>query len=410
MIASGTHDRSEGELWLKAPCADAPTLVRLAVVALMMDGARTHCIVMTDLTEQRRQSTAIAAERAQMQTRLLLADRMSSLGTLAAGVAHEINNPLAYVAMSLALIRSRLPDLADRAEGLAGEPPEWLERQVARAQEGAERVRLIVRDLKAFSRADDETMGVVDPRRALDTSIALASNEIRHRARLVKDYDSLPPVVGQRGAPRAGVSEPALNAAQAIPAGAAADNEIRVSGHTDPDGRAVIEVLRHGLGDRCRPLPLVFDPFFTTKPLNEGTGLGLSICSSNHRTRSAGEIPCRSEDRRREHVPRRASAASREARGRADDRRCRADPRGPGGASSSSTTSRSTLRGAARGAWAALHDVTAPATALIERWSCRGPASASISFFATSRMPEMTGLDFHARLMTQTPPKRPAWF
>ncbi len=294
LMASGTNGRSEGELWLKAPCANAPALVRLAVVVLKLDGVLTHSLVMTDLTEQRRQSTAIAAERAQMQARLLLADRMSSLGTLAAGVAHEINNPLAYVVTSLELMKSRLQDATDGTQGVETEPAEWLRRQVARAYEGVERVRLIVRDLKAFSRADDETMGVVDPRRALDTSIALASNEIRHRAMLVKDYDALPPVWANEARLGQLFLNLLLNAAQAIAPRAAADNEIRVSGHTDCEGHAVIEVRDTGSGIDAAHLNLVFDPFFTTKPLNEGTGLGLSLCHSIVASLD-GQITVRSE-------------------------------------------------------------------------------------------------------------------
>ena len=86
--------------------------VLLSVVPLTTRGVLKHCLVMTDLTEQRRHADAIAAERAAMQARLLLADRMISMGTLAAGVAHEINNPLSYVVASLELMISRLPDLA----------------------------------------------------------------------------------------------------------------------------------------------------------------------------------------------------------------------------------------------------------------------------------------------------------
>jgi PAS domain S-box-containing protein len=280
LIAGAARGRSEGEFWLQAPGAGAPALVRLAAVSLTMGGARTHCLVMTDLTEQRRQSAAIAAERAQMQTRLLLADRMSSLGTLAAGVAHEINNPLAYVVTSLELMRKRLPELAGPgpAQILGSEPAEWLRRQLDRAHEGAERVRLIVRGLKAFSRNDDETMGVIDPRRALDTSIALVSNEIRHRAQLVKDYDALPAVWANEGRLGQVFLNLLVNATQAIPAGAAAHNEIRVSGRTDAEGRAVIEVRDTGSGIEADHLALIFDPFFTTKPLNVGTGLGLALC------------------------------------------------------------------------------------------------------------------------------------
>ena len=278
LIASGTAERSEGEFWLRAPCADAPALVRLAVVCLVVDGARAHCLVMTDLTEQRRKDVAIATERAQMQTRLLLADRMASLGTLAAGVAHEINNPLAYLVTSLESISRRLPELAGPASRPGGEPIEWLRRQVDRARDGAERVRCIVRGLKGFSRADDETLGVVDPRKTLDTSIAMASNEIRHRAQLVKDYDTLPAVWANE--PRLGqvFLNLLVNAAQAIPAGAAEQNEIHVLGRADAEGRAVIEVRDTGSGIAVQDRARIFDPFFTTKPINEGTGLGLAVC------------------------------------------------------------------------------------------------------------------------------------
>ncbi len=278
LIAAGAGGRSEGEFQLQAHGAGTSAPVRLAVVGLTMDGARTHCLVMTDLTEHRRQSAAIAAERAQMQTRLLLADRMSSLGTLAAGVAHEINNPLAYLVTSLELMSKRLPELAGPPPGLGSEPTEWLRRQLDRAHEGAERVRLIVRGLKAFSRADDETMGVIDPRRALDTSIALISHEIRHRAQLVKDYGGLPAVWANEARLGQVFLNLLVNATQAIPAGFAAHNEIRVSGRADAEGRAVIEIRDTGSGIEADHLALIFDPFFTTKPLNVGTGLGLALC------------------------------------------------------------------------------------------------------------------------------------
>lgn len=278
LIDAAAVGRSEGEFWLRAPCAGAPALVRLAIVSLMVNGGRTHCLVMTDLTEQRRVSSAMAEERAQMQARLLLADRMSSLGTLAAGVAHEINNPLAYLVTSLEVMSKRLPDLAGPARGLDGEPTEWLRRHLDRARDGAERVRLIVRGLKAFSRADEETMGIVDPRRALDTSIALVLSEIRLRAQLVKDYDTLPPVWANEARLGQVFLNLLVNATQAIPSGAAAHNEIHVSGRADAEGRAIIEVRDTGSGIDADDLPRIFDPFFTTKPLNVGTGLGLALC------------------------------------------------------------------------------------------------------------------------------------
>jgi PAS domain S-box-containing protein len=280
LLTAGTAARSEGEFSLEAPNAGPPVLVRLAVVSLAMDGARAHCLVMTDLTEQRQQEAAIAAERAEMQRRLLLSDRMSSLGTLAAGVAHEVNNPLAYVVTSLELMSQRVPGFADAASGIGSGPAEWVCRQVDRALEGTERVRLIVRGLKAFSRADDEIMGIIDPRRALDTSITLVQNEIRLRAQLVRDYDALQAVWANEARLGQVFVNLLVNATQAIPAGAAAQNEIRVSGRTDSEGRAVIEVRDTGSGIEPLHLPCIFDPFFTTKPLNVGTGLGLALCHS----------------------------------------------------------------------------------------------------------------------------------
>jgi signal transduction histidine kinase len=232
----------------------------------------------TGIASQGAGSDTLAAERAQMQTRLLIAERTSSLGTLAAGVAHEINNPLACLMTSLELIRDRLPELIGAEPSRAIEKKAWLHLQLERALEGAERVRLIVRGLKSFSRADDETLSIVDPRRALDTSITLATNEIRHRAVLVRDYDALPVVWANEARLGQVFLNLLLNAAQAIPAGDAAHNEIRVSGRVDRDGRAVIEVHDTGCGIEAGHLARIFDPFFTTKPQNVGTGLGLALC------------------------------------------------------------------------------------------------------------------------------------
>jgi CheY-like chemotaxis protein len=161
---------------------------------------------------------------------------------------------------------------------VGGENAEWLGVQLDRTLEGADRVRLIVRGLKSFSRADDETMSIIDPRRALATSITLASNEIRHRAQLVQDYDALPAVWANEARLEQVFLNLLVNATQAIPAGAAAHNEIRVSGRTDAQGRAVIEVRDTGSGIAAEHVALIFDPFFTTKPLNVGTGLGLALC------------------------------------------------------------------------------------------------------------------------------------
>ena len=215
------------------------------------------------------------SERRKMQAQLLLADRMSSLGTLSAGVAHEINNPLAYVIGSLDLLASRLPIVC---RDLDKDTCRWLEQQIERAREGSERVRNIVRDLKSFSRADEEKVTAVDLRRSLETSLTLVWNEIKHRARLVKDFAAVPAVRANEARLGQVFINLLVNAAQAIGEGDIENNELRVVGRTDAAGNAVVEIHDTGCGIPAENLSRIFEPFFTTKPVGEGTGLGLAIC------------------------------------------------------------------------------------------------------------------------------------
>jgi CheY-like chemotaxis protein len=221
-----------------------------------------------------------------MQARLLLADRMVSVGTLAAGVAHEINNPLAYVMTNLDMIAvHRLPPLVARLQALGGDAAALAD-EVARvaamtdvAREGCERMRDIVRDLRTFTHgAAAEARAPVDVRRVLDASINLAWNEIRHRARLVKQYDEVPPILANEARLGQVFLNVLVNAAQALQVGGAAENVIRVRSTTDRAGHVVVEVSDTGPGIPAEILDRIFDPFFTTKPVGVGTGLGLWIC------------------------------------------------------------------------------------------------------------------------------------
>jgi PAS domain S-box-containing protein len=215
------------------------------------------------------------SERRKLQAQLLLADRMSSLGTLSAGVAHEINNPLAYVIASLDLLAGRLSELS---QALPRSQVMFVGEQLKRAREGAGRVRRIVRDLKSFSRADEETIGPTDLRKSLDTAITLVWNEIKHRARLVKEYDGLPSVRANEARLGQVFINLLVNAAQAMPEGSVDENVVRVAGRTDAMGSAVVEIHDTGCGIPPENLDRIFEPFFTTKPVGEGTGLGLAIC------------------------------------------------------------------------------------------------------------------------------------
>jgi PAS domain S-box-containing protein len=214
-------------------------------------------------------------DRKRVEARLLIADRMSSVGTLAAGMAHEINNPLAYVLSNLGLVAEELGAMA--GAGPSERLREVLE-MIGEARQGGERIQKIVRGLKAFSRADEERRVLVDVRRILDVAIHMSFNEIRHRAQLVKDYGEVPPLHADEGQLAQVFVNLLVNAAQAIPEGHAETNEIRVAATTDESGRVVLSFRDTGAGIAPELLGRIFDPFFTTKRVGVGTGLGLSIC------------------------------------------------------------------------------------------------------------------------------------
>ncbi len=211
-------------------------------------------------------------EREEMESRLAFADRMASVGTLTAGVAHELNNPLMYVLSNLHLTREELEGASD-----AG----WVERarqQLDEAIEGATRMQHIVRDLKTFSRTDDEQRGNVHLQAVLESSINICWNEIRHRATLIRDFGDVPPVDANESRLCQVFLNLLINATQAMPNRSASANRITVRTHTDGQGWAVVEVSDNGTGIDDERLGRVFEPFFTTKPVAEGTGLGLAIC------------------------------------------------------------------------------------------------------------------------------------
>ncbi len=208
----------------------------------------------------------------QAETQLMLADRMASVGTLAAGVAHEINNPLASVIANLDMAQQDMAQLAARVA-----VPVDLIDELVDARNAAERVREIVRDLKIFSRADvDSGRAAVDVESVLDSTLRMAWNEIRHRARVVKLYGRVPRVAGHESRLGQVFLNLLVNACQAIPEGAYDRNEIRVT-TTIRDGRVVVAIRDSGSGIPHDVRERLFTPFFTTKPVGVGTGLGLAI-------------------------------------------------------------------------------------------------------------------------------------
>ena len=200
--------------------------------------------------------------------------QLASVVSLAAGVAHEINNPLTYVLANLDCLREQLRALEGKlSPATVGE----LDDIAAEAKTGAERVARIVHSLKVFSRVDDEQRTRTELHPVIEAACALASNEVRHRARLVKVYRPLPAVEANDARLTLVFFNLLINAVQAIQPGCADDNQIDIRTWTD-HGRAVIEVRDSGCGIAPEHLSRVFDPFFTTRPQQIGTGLGLSMC------------------------------------------------------------------------------------------------------------------------------------
>lgn len=227
-----------------------------------------------DITERLR----VEALERDARDRLVTAERMATVGLLAAGLAHEINNPLTAVLSNLfvamdELARHQGGDATGQRLDCAG-----LLEALGDARESAVRVRDIVRDLKIFSRHDEVGNTAIDVRRVVESSLRMARNEIRHRAQLVTRFDEVPPVDATEARLGQVVLNLLLNAAQAIPPGNANANEIQVSVGPRAPERVVIEVRDSGPGIPKEHFGRLFTPFFTTKPKGEGTGLGLSIC------------------------------------------------------------------------------------------------------------------------------------
>ena len=217
----------------------------------------------------------VASEHRELQSRLAQTDRLTSLGTLAAGVAHEINNPLAYVLLNLSYINDELPKLLQGpAEGASAEVRVALEH----ARNGAERIRDIVRSLKTFSRPEDESLVSLDVALVLDATLAMVANEVRHRAHLVKKYSQTPLVIANEARLGQVFLNLLLNAVQALPEERYEANKIEVILRAPNPGRVVVEIRDNGVGIAPQVRGRIFEPFFTTKPVGIGTGLGLAIC------------------------------------------------------------------------------------------------------------------------------------
>jgi PAS domain S-box-containing protein len=212
--------------------------------------------------------------RKEEQARLFQTDRMATIGTLAAGVAHEINNPLGYVTLNLEVLGREIDELvttpSDRAR---------VRERLRMVQEGAHHIATIVHDLRGFCRADSPPRPV-DARQVLESAINMAMTEIGARARLVRDYTAVPPVLADSARLGQVLLNLLLNAAQSLTEDDGKAHEIRVT--LEPEGSSHVRMAIADSGHGIAPehMDRIFEPFFTTRAPGVGTGLGLSISRS----------------------------------------------------------------------------------------------------------------------------------
>jgi PAS domain S-box-containing protein len=210
------------------------------------------------------------------RTRLVQADRLSTLGTLAAGVAHEINNPAAFILLGLDLLDRTLAGPGVRMEpNVAASAVETLRE----LRESIRRIVDIARDLRLFASPpalDGVNRTVVDINRTVESALSLTRGQILERAQIERDLHDVPPVMMDDGRLGQVLVNLLVNAAQAIPKSYAAEHVVSVA--TRSDGATVeIEVRDTGVGIPEENMPRIWQPFFTTKSPDVGTGLGLSI-------------------------------------------------------------------------------------------------------------------------------------
>jgi signal transduction histidine kinase len=213
-------------------------------------------------------------ERREMREQMVVTDRLASIGMLAAGIAHEINNPLAAIAGHLELVALDLHSSTDPAD-------EHIRDSIRDALEATKHLTQIVKDLAVLARGstpEAARLGPVDVERALDIALRMAAGQIRSRARVVKKFDAVPPILGDESRLAQVFLNLLVNAAHATAPGNLASNRITVVGRADRASSSVIvEITDTGSGIAPEVLSRIFEPLFTTKRIGTGSGLGLTI-------------------------------------------------------------------------------------------------------------------------------------
>ena len=256
--------------------------------------ARTAKKYKADLEQRNAELASQKAELERLQAQIVHSEKMASLGQLAAGIAHELNNPAGFIYGNMELLKEfisglgRVLNVYDQMQfpvNVAGQLnlikkeihydsllPE-IDSMITDCREGAERIRDVVENLRLFSRLDEAEVKKVDLHEGIDSTIRLLSRYYGAGGiRIVREYGVLPPVSCYAGQLNQVWMNLLVNAAQAVEA----DGEVRISTWAERDS-VVVNISDSGCGIPAELLTKIFDPFFTTKPVGEGTGLGLSI-------------------------------------------------------------------------------------------------------------------------------------
>jgi signal transduction histidine kinase len=206
------------------------------------------------------------------ETQLVHTEKMASLGRLVAGVAHEINNPVSFIASNVTPLRRRLSQAADRSSPATQKALREAEEITDVMARGAERTAAIVKDLRTFSRLGEATRKPADLHEGIETSLRLLGPRLRDRITVHRDFGDLPLVECDPGALNQVFMNILANTCDAIPA----EGNVWITTRLVPEGVS-IAIRDDGPGIPPQVLPRIFDPFFTTKDVGQGTGLGLAI-------------------------------------------------------------------------------------------------------------------------------------
>lgn len=340
LLKSGRHDEAfyaaiweairetgswKGEVWSQRQNGEVfPEWVTITAVRSSADVLTHHVVTLTDITDRKRLESEMAQRIEELkvlnerleeaQTQLLQAEKMAAVGQLAAGIAHEINNPIGFVNSNLGTLSQYVTALLQvvdayllLADACPQGHPALLEANrlcqeadlayirddalslLDESRDGLERVKRIVADLKDFSRVGESKWQPTDVHKCLDSTFNVVSNEIKHKATVIKEYGVLPDIMCMPFQLNQVFMNLLVNAAHAIQAHGTI---------TLRTGRAAetvwVEVEDNGAGIPAGNMKRIFEPFFTTKPVGTGTGLGLSV-SYGIVQKHRGRIEVRSE-------------------------------------------------------------------------------------------------------------------